>query len=337
MAQPKGKVVTRTIESEVLKNNLVGMDTNRPLLVYEPPKELTAGKDLPTLYCLAAWTGAGRAMMQWSCFREPLNERLDRLILTEKMPPCLVVCPDLYTDFGGSQYINSDYMGRHGDHVVEEVIPYVEKEFAAKKGAAHRGVFGISSGGYGALRFVMDYDDAFAASACHSGDLGFEILYGSDLTTLANGLARYKGDVEAYRQACSLRPKMAGQDIHIHMLLGMAGFYSPNKESGLGYDLPVDLYSCVKRKEVWDQWLRHDPIERLRERGDVLARLKKLSLLYVECGWKDQYQLHFGARQFDALLKEKGVAHQYTEFEDNHSGLVYRFDTSLPLLAAAVS
>jgi hypothetical protein len=36
-------------------------------------------------------------------------------------------------------------------------------------------------------------------------------------------------------------------------------------------------------------------------------------------------------------LNEHGIAHRYEEFPDNHSGVDYRMDESLPFLAKALS
>jgi len=36
-------------------------------------------------------------------------------------------------------------------------------------------------------------------------------------------------------------------------------------------------------------------------------------------------------------LNDIGIAHRYEEFPDNHSGVDYRMDESLPLLAKALS
>jgi len=36
-------------------------------------------------------------------------------------------------------------------------------------------------------------------------------------------------------------------------------------------------------------------------------------------------------------LNELGIAHRYEEFPDNHSGVDYRMDESLPVLAKALS
>ena len=38
-----------------------------------------------------------------------------------------------------------------------------------------------------------------------------------------------------------------------------------------------------------------------------------------------------------ARLKELGVAHEYEEFDDNHSNVQYRYDVSLPKLVKALA
>ena len=37
------------------------------------------------------------------------------------------------------------------------------------------------------------------------------------------------------------------------------------------------------------------------------------------------------------LLNERGIAHRYEEFPDNHTGVDYRMDESLPFLVQALS
>ena len=61
--------------------------------------------------------------------------------------------------------------------------------------------------------------------------------------------------------------------------------------------------------------------------------LKTLKAIYIDCGWRDQFHIHFGTRQLSRTLAQHGVTHRYEEFDDNHSGIDYRMDVSLPYLA----
>ena len=58
--------------------------------------------------------------------------------------------------------------------------------------------------------------------------------------------------------------------------------------------------------------------------------------VFVDCGWRDQYRLHYGNRQLSARLQARGIAHVYEEFDGTHSGIDHRFDRSLPLLSKAL-
>ena len=56
-----------------------------------------------------------------------------------------------------------------------------------------------------------------------------------------------------------------------------------------------------------------------------------------DCGEKDQSNLLYGARRFVRRPNELDIAHRYEEFPDNHTGVDYRMDESLPFLAQALS
>ena len=327
-----GTVKSLKIESDLLHGARGTSEHVRPVLAYIPDSGQDAEKLFPVLFILAPWTGAGRSQFDWKPFREGLVERFDRLILRGKMAPAVVVSVDLFTSFGGSQYINSYFFGPHGDHICEELIPFCERELPILKGPDHRGVFGRSSGGYGALRLALDYPGVFGAVACHSGDLGFDLMFGGDLPDFCSRLARYR-DVNEFLEYTQKAHKISGGDIHLLMLLGMAGFYSPNLHEPNGYDLPVDLHDGVINQKVWSRWLEHDPVRIIDRRSEGLRDLK---YLYIECGLKDQYNLLFGARQFHSKLQGAKIRHRYEEFNDNHSGTEYRYDISMPEMVRAL-
>src|SRR5690606_21479676 len=102
----------------------------------------------------------------------------------------------------------------------------------------------------------------------------------------------------------------------------------------LGIRLPVDPHTCELIPERWHNFLRWDPLHIAAERGSALKKLKQL---YIDCGTEDQYNLLYGARRLHRLLQEQGIAHVYEEFRDDHSGIDYRLDRSLPLLVRALA
>lgn len=325
------QIKEHVFESKLLQGNRAGESAERILKVYLPRDyDPSRSEAYPVLYVLAPWTSAGRQLFDWKSFKESLPERLNRLIDEKKMAPSVVVAPDLFTSYGGSQYIDSDFFGPHGSCIVSEIIPYIEKTYHVRNDPEGRGVFGRSSGGYGALRLALDFPGVFGHVASHSGDLGFDNMFLGDLNSFPRLLGRHKDDVEGYVQKLWKKSKIEGYQVHLLMLLGSCGFYSPNFKSPLGYDIPIDLHTGTIDWDVWKRWKSHDPLQIVKERPEGLQSLKTL---YIECGIKDQYHLLYGARQIHEELNKLEIDHEYQEFDDNHSGTDYRYDISLPMLA----
>src|SRR5690606_22709499 len=129
---------------------------------------------------------------------ENLLQRVDRLIHEGEMGPVVLVLPDGFTRLGGNQWIDSPVLGRWESFVLEELIPTVEAQFRVRSGPAHRAVFGHSSGGYAALIHAMKHGEHWGACASHSGDVGFELIYGRELPSALAVLASYGGDPQTF-------------------------------------------------------------------------------------------------------------------------------------------
>ncbi len=327
---PSGTVHRLILDSALLKNNLLGDPTARAIDVYVPANVRPEG--LPLLVDLVGFTAGGPAHTSWKNFSENVPERLDRLIGTGLMPPCVVAFPDCFTRLGGNQYINSTAIGPWADILLHEMVPLVEREFACG-GAGRRGVFGKSSGGYGAIVHALLYPDFWSAAACHSGDMGFELCYLGDFPLVLRALAKQGGDIGKWIEAFYAAPKIRNSDIHILMTLAMCASYDPDPGAPYGIRLPVDPQTCEPIAERWKNFEAWDPLSLVETRG---TGLKKLKALYIDCGDIDQYNLVYGARRLHRALERLGVPHIYEEFPDDHSGVDYRMDTSLPILAKAL-
>jgi S-formylglutathione hydrolase FrmB len=328
---PVGLIQRITVDSVVLRDNMLGDPTTRAVDVYLPAGH--TGHSLPLLVDLVGFTGSGLSHTNWVGFRENVPERLDRLISEGKMPPVVVAFPDCFTRVGGNQYINSLAVGRWEDYLLNEMLPTIEGKFACG-GEGRRGVFGKSSGGYGALVHALRHPDIWAAAACHSGDMGFEWCYLPEMPVVLQGLAKANSSIESWWQeleSARKHPEHAGDVIN---MLAMAASYDPDPSQFLGMRLPVTLDTCELIAERWANWLRHDPLTILEERLDGLRGLKAL---YIDCGTTDQFRLLYGARRFARRMRELGIPHRYEEFPDNHSGVDYRMDESLPFLAQALA
>src|SRR5438552_14178409 len=192
-----GSVNRVTIESQALNSNMLGDPAVRVVDVYVPAGH--DGQGLPLLVDLVGFTGSGLSHTNWVGFRENLPERLDRLIGEERMPPVVVAFPDCFTRLGGNQYINSASMGPWEDFLLYEMLPAIEQRFGCG-GIGRRGVFGKSSGGYGAVTNALRHSDIWSAAACHSGAMGFALGYLPDMPAAFGAAAGPEGFIEKWRQ-----------------------------------------------------------------------------------------------------------------------------------------
>ncbi len=328
---PQGQVHRLTLESRVLADNLLGDPATRIIDVYVPANADSGG--LPLLVDLVGFTAGGPAHTNWKNFSENVPERLDRLIGTGAMPPVIAAFPDCFTKLGGNQYINSEGTGRWADFLLEEAVPFVERQFGCG-GEGKRGVFGKSSGGYGAIAHALLHPDFWSAAACHSGDMAFELCYLPEFPRLLRALAGAGGSIGKWINDLYAAPKIKDSELHDLMNLAMCATYDPDPSAPFAIRLPVDLETCEVIPERWNRWLAWDPVVMAETRAPGLAQLKAL---YIDCGDADQYNLVYGARRLHRILDRLGIRHEYGEFPDNHSSVDYRMDKSLPCLAKALS
>jgi enterochelin esterase family protein len=326
----RGRVVMERFESAVLRGNAPGDPHVRTVPVYLPPSyDASPERRYPVTFLLSGFLGRGRMLLNDDPWKPPLDERANALI-AQGMGEMILVMPDCFTRFGGSQYVNSTANGRYEDHVIEELVPWADRAFRTLGDRAHRGVAGKSSGGYGALTLAMKHPDVFAAVACHSGDMHFDYCLRGDIPTFITAVQR-AGGVLAWLEAFEAKRHHAREDIVTLNILGMAASYSPNPDARpFGLDLPCDLETGLIREDVWARWQAMDPLVLLERHADAL---RGLSLLHFDCGTRDEFHLHLGARLFARALTARGIAHTHEEFDDGHMGITYRYDVSLPKLA----
>lgn len=327
---PIGSVQTLWLDSTLLQGNPLGDATRRRIDVYVPAGSTGAG--LPLLVDVVGFLSGGPVHSNWRNFGENLPERLDRLIAAGTLPPVVVALPDCFTRLGGNQYINSAALGPWADVLIQEVVPFVEAQYQCG-GIGRRGIFGKSSGGYGAIAHALLYPQFWSAAACHSGDMAFELVYLPEFPNVLRALAPYNFNIEAWLREFYSKPKQKGSDLHILLMLAMCASFDPDPESPLGIRLPVDTHTCEIIPARWHNFLKWDPLTMAAEHGQGLRHLKAL---YIDCGTQDQYNLLYGARRLHRLLEAQGIAHVYEEFKDDHSGVDYRMDHSLPLLVKAL-
>ena len=330
----QGTVEVVEHRSKLLEGNPLGDSPRRQVAVWTPPGYAPdEDRRYPLLVDLAGFTGSGLKHTGWSAFTENLPERLDRLVSSGLMAPCIVAMPDGFTALGGNQYIDSPAVGRWARYLVEELVPFVDGRWKTIASRDHRGVFGKSSGGYGAIVHGMKYSDTWGAIACHSGDMYFPYGYLPDFPSALDVL-RKCGGRDQFLAKFRAKVKHRDCDVMTLMTLAMAAFYDPDHENPGEYHLPFDLETGEIIEERWQCWLAHDPVQMVDEYAEAL---RSLELIFIDCGFRDQFRLHHGSRILSRKMEKLEIPHVYEEFDDDHSSVDYRLDVSLPLRVEALS
>ena len=89
-------------------------------------------------------------------------ETLDRMIGAGEIGPLIAVMPEA----GKSWYVDSARFGGPGDYetaILRDLIPAIDAAYPTLPDRAHRGIAGVSMGGFGALRLAFAHPDVFGA------------------------------------------------------------------------------------------------------------------------------------------------------------------------------
>ncbi|NHQ60517.1 esterase family protein [Chlorobium sp. BLA1] len=334
---PYPRMIDVTVPGKTLRGNPLGDPAERRIPVYLPPS-YDDKKRFPVIYLLAGFASTGQSFMNYSFGRQTVPEMANSLITGGNMAECIIVMPDCMTRYGGSQYVNSAATGRYETYLVDDVISTIDSTLCTLAERKHRAVAGKSSGGFGALRLAMRHPERFAAAACHSGDMGFELCYKPNFPAAARVLEQYRGSIPDFLLAYESALKKPQREFTLLDIIGMAAAYSPDasKEAPENIRLPFNPHTCEPIEDVWQEWLAFDPVEMI-EREEYREALRSLNTLFLDCGTLDEYNLQFGHRIFSAKATTYAINHHYEEFMDSHSNTSYRYAVSLPLLAAAIA
>ena len=329
---PIGRFDEHELESAALRGNPLADPHLRPLWVYAPPAyEADPERRFPSIYLLQGHTGQLDMWRNRSAFRPSVPELVDRLFAEEGCPPALVVFVDAWTSVGGSQFLDSPAVGNYHTYLCDEVVPFVDGRYRTLAAAAHRGISGKSSGGYGAMVTPMLRPDLFGGLATHAGDALFECCYLPDFRDAARALREaYGGSFDRFWEDFRSRPAFTkGTDFPLLNTWAMAACYSANADGSV--DLPFEPETGALVPEVWERWLAWDPVRMAEPRADALRGLRAV---YIDSGKRDQFFLDLGAEAFRRALAAIGVTEVSFElFDGTHSSIEYRYPGALRYLA----
>jgi S-formylglutathione hydrolase FrmB len=151
-----------------------------PYTVYLPPSYLAEpARRYPVLYFLHDAYGD-----EFSLYREGVARALDEAMRSGRLPEIIIVAPA-----GRGTWFSNDFRGRRRieDFITGDLIPRIDRRYRTIPERNHRGITGISMGGYGAVKIALHHPDLFSTVSSLSGAL---IPMGWDDIAQFNLLAR---------------------------------------------------------------------------------------------------------------------------------------------------
>lgn len=167
------------------------LGTRKRLVVYLPPSYADdSTRRYPVLFYLHGLTGNEDNWLQ----QARLDRTMDSLVVTGQ-PEAVIVMPDgddsWYTTWASLPNMagcQADTARReqaesfcvpwphYDDYIARDLVAHVDSTYRTLRDAKHRGIAGLSMGGFGAMTLALRYPDVFSAAASHSGVLAPALL-----------------------------------------------------------------------------------------------------------------------------------------------------------------
>ena len=153
-AQAQGRIDCASLNSKILHRSV------RYCVMLPPSYESSKGTKYPVLYFLH-----GLGENEQTLLRSGGWGLIEDLRQQDKVGDFLMVAPE----GRGSFFIDAAGTGdRYEKFFLSEFLPYVETHFRIIRDRRHRGVTGLSMGGFGALRFAFAHPEVFASVSAQS-------------------------------------------------------------------------------------------------------------------------------------------------------------------------
>ena len=255
-----------------------------------------------------------------------------------RLPRMLIVCTqDANQYYDDSYAVNSANLGPYGDALIQELYPYVEKQFRGIGESWARAVYGGSTGGWRALALQVLHPDFFNGAWVACPDpIDFHAYSLVDLYQDKN--AFYAGSpwkqvpIPMERTADGKVLSMMDDAIRFELVLGTRGrsgeqfdiwqaVYSPVGEDGYP-KLILDPRTGAIDHQVAEYWKEHYDLDYILQRDWKTLGPKLVGKLHFAVGDNDSYYLDRAVRLTEKFLestKDPGKGPYYAgDFDYGH-------------------
>jgi hypothetical protein len=309
-AQPQSRLVTTELRSTSFAGSKIGISPDRRITVYLPQAYASGRKRFPVIYYLGHFFQDHAAPYS----TDNAKALFDKAIGDGSIRDVIIVTADFSTPAGSSWYVNSSATGNWQDFMIRELVPHIDATYRTIPNRDSRGILGDAVGGYGAIRFGMQYPNIFG-TVYAMNPVGTGINVQPPHSRPNWDLIQKAGSVEDL--------KSDGYSV-IFTSIYQAFSPAPGKPP-LFFDPPV--------RKTGDETLVDTKVLARLNAGFALSallpayaeQLKTLRGLKFDWGRADRLRDHiYGNQSFAHLLEEYGVPHEAEEhaggFRDRHWG-----------------
>ncbi len=277
--------------------------------------EKNVSKKYPVRYNIAGYGGRytrANRFVRWD------KEFLDWW-QSDKSPRIINVFLDGEGPFGDCYQLNSENSGPYGTALIEELIPYIEKNYRGAGTPESRFLDGCSTGGWVSLALQLFYPDFFNGCFSYSPDpVDFENCQLINIYEDENAFVNEHGYLRPLTREISGEPVISQKDFIQHEnVLGwndtyttsggqfsaFNALYSPKGTDGLPEPL-FDPYSGKINPEVAEHWQKYDLKKYVEENWETLGP-KIEGKIWIWMGDMDNFYLNPALRAFDEMIKKQ--------------------------------
>jgi S-formylglutathione hydrolase FrmB len=345
-------IVDHPLVKEInFKSALLSEWWNKPMYLKATvllPNNYQKGKAYPIRYNVAGYGGR--------YYRINNLVKSDRFMPwweSEEAPSVITVFLDGEGPFGDSYQMDSENSGPYGQSLIEELIPYIEKEYRGTTASENRFVDGCSTGGWVSLGLQLYYPDVFDGVFSYSPDaIDFENYQLINIYTDQNAFVNEFGYNRPVMRNTDGEPLLSLKEfIQYENVLGPSdsyltsggqfsahtALYSPKGSNGLPEPL-FDPVSGAINEEVATHWKKYDFKNYATDNWSELGP-KVQGKIFIWMGDMDHFYLNMATRTFadflssttapksDAIVEFTPMSGHCTEF--NHRDVLEKIATKL--------
>ncbi len=291
------------ITSLALADNLIGDPATRDFYIYLPTDYDTSEKHYPVVYVLH---GFEQSILGGT----DILLNLDQMLADGEAEEMIYVFIDGNNRYGGSWYLSSPTIGDYESYIVRDLVEHVDANYRTLLDQESRGIIGCSMGGDGALHLALSFPDTFGVavpiSAGYIGELGRWWN-----TTLLPFIPEDYADFSLLGDPAQ------------YYIAGAAAAAPDSDQPPFYLDMPFEIIDgeTVIVQEVYERINAVYPVNDLDDYLDQPVRLSGILLYHGEADSTFPVE---AVREFDGILSELGIEHEYLEVKNQgHCTLDY--------------